>query len=955
MDEKKSEKIEPILKDCYQVVIVGAGIGGLACAAILAEAGFDVAVIEKSSRPGGRYSSFKSGLFTIDTAASFIQGLGEKGPRVVKLLFDYLQTPLEVIPLECAYRMYFGDVEVDFHLDHHAFTSEVASVFPQQAGNIHSLLRKLEQVYKVVVSFPEFPYKDKSSLGMIWKSAIHPLSAAHFRRATQSAVESLLDSHLGESSARNFFAADIAYTTGCPDSHLPVSHAAFSIIGRLVGGAHYPLGSSQHLANQLEKKVHKSGGAVAYHTPVKAIVTEDGHSKGVELFNGRTIRSNAVIYDGSLPELFGKLISPEALSEKTRAWVKSLKPTLSATSLYFGIPKSSLPEDIHPNTVLVEDPEKRPWKFTSMSIPTILDPGLAPDEYHSVFVHAVTENLPQTPWSSMSPEELAEVEESERARIFSSLNHFFPKIEKDAIGVGILPPSPLGGCLEVECDSMGAQTIGSFPTSSDEIKNLFLAGDSAHPGKGVAQEIASGIKCASAASKLLRGKGIHIHSRENYVIETVPVRPQVSSNQVVDMLSAVAEAENCLECEDAPCILGCPAHIDIPTFIRQLKSANGVGAALTIREAVCLGESNALVCPSKKLCEAHCRRKEMDRAIRIRDLEAVACLQQSPVGILKRRKVRKEAPPTSGKPKVAVIGAGPAGISCAHFLARMSYPVEVFESSDMAGGLPRGMMPSWLLDEQVLLRETEEALGGIPVHYNTSFGKDITFDSLEESGFEAVFLATGLVGQVMANTKGADIPGVIDALSFLAAAKREVKRELSPKTCVVGDGNIALDTARVAMELGAESVYVLSKKKRLNADPARVEKAKEMGISILAGREIEEIVGQGRVESVILLTKTRGAPTGEPNREQLETGTLIFADGRGLGKSLQNYIACHMELNRDGSIKVREETLETSRPGVFAGGDVRGKQNLLVRACADGRKGALSIDKYLKSRYPSAP
>ncbi|MDD5448916.1 MAG: FAD-dependent oxidoreductase, partial [Actinomycetota bacterium] len=263
MDEKKPGKIEPILKDYYQVVVVGAGIGGLAAAAILADAGFDVAVVERSSRPGGRYSSFKSGLFTIDTAANFIQGLGEKGPHVVKLLFDYLQTPLEVLPLECAYRMYVGDAEVDFHLDRHAFTSEVSSVFPQQAGNIHSLLKKLEHVYNVLVSFPEFPYEDKSSLGMILKSTIHPVNAIHFRKATQSAVESLLDSHLGKSPARNFFAADLAYATGCPDSHLPISHAAFSIIGRLAGGAHYPLGSTQHLVNQLEKKVHKSGGSVA--------------------------------------------------------------------------------------------------------------------------------------------------------------------------------------------------------------------------------------------------------------------------------------------------------------------------------------------------------------------------------------------------------------------------------------------------------------------------------------------------------------------------------------------------------------------------------------------------------------------------------------------------------------------------------------------------------------------
>ncbi|MDD5448134.1 MAG: FAD-dependent oxidoreductase, partial [Actinomycetota bacterium] len=727
------------------------------------------------------------------------------------------------------------------------------------------------------------------------------------------------------------------------------SHAAFSIIGRLAGGAHYPLGSTQHLVNQLEKKVHKSGGSVAYHTPVKAIVVEDGHSKGVELFNGRTIRSNAIIYDGSLPELFGKLISPEALSEKTRAWVKSLKPTLSATSLYFGIPKSSLPDDIHTNTVLVEDPEKHPWKFISMSIPTILDPSLATDGYHSVFVQAVMENLSQVPWSSMNPEELAEAEESERERIFSSLNRFFPEIEKDAVDIGILPPSSLGGCLGAQHDSTGAQTVGNFPLSSDEIKNLFLAGDSAHPGSGVAQEVASGIKCANATSRLLQGKTIHMHPRGNYVIETVPVRPQVSSSQIIDMLSAVAEAERCIECEDAPCTLGCPAHVDIPTFIRQLKSANGVGAALTIKEAVCLGGSNALVCPSGKLCEARCKRKEIDRAIRIRDLEAVACLQQPPADISERKKLHKVVTPTIEKQKVAVVGAGPAGISCAHFLAKMSYRVEVFESRDRAGGLPRGMMPSWLLDEQVLIREAEEALSDIPVHYNTTFGKDITFDSLLEHGFEAIFLAIGLPVGAMGNTKEVDIPGVIDALSFLAAAKGKVKRELSPKTCVVGDGNIALDTARVARELGAKSVYLLSRKKRLGADPARIEKAKKMGINILVGKEIEEIVGQGRVEGVVLHTKTRGKPNGEPNRERLEAGTIIFADGRGLDKSLQDYISCHLELNRDGSIKVQEETLETSRPGVFAGGDVRGKQNLFVRACADGRKGAFSIDKYLQS------
>ena len=953
-----SASFKPILKEKYEVVIIGSGLGALCAAVSLARAGAEVLVLEQGIRPGGCFSSFKKDDFTYDCVATLVNGFGNVGFNVLRTVFDSLGQQIEVIPQEVAYTLYLGEHRLDVKRDQHAFTSDLGAIFPQQAGSILSLMREMELLYHSVLDFsgPPRPKTDESPLQRMSLFIRHPASVLRMSRYARLSAARVISKHLDDPEARSFFEADLFYNTGYSAGDLSAPHASLALLDRHIGGTHYVIGSLQQIPDRLEKVLTDHGSTAAYRIPVERVLVEAGRAVGVCLEGGLVVLADAVIAGVSVRQLYERLLDPEVVLEDTRKWISSLESAPGVLTLYAGVREEAVPEDLNPITVLVEDPRREPHRYVSVSVPSLRDPNLAPPGHHSMTIHAVTDpaKWPSPSDPAYQTDEYEFLKREEATRIISRLESLLPGLSEAVVDLQVATPTTMERFTLREKGALAGPRLkdmlsqGSSPGICTGIRGLYLVGDSTCFGRGASLVAASGVFASLAVMRLLGIGAPQFTTRvESSVLETVPVRPEISGGSVIDTISAVQEAHRCQFCLDAPCMKSCPASVDIPNFIRRIQSANFSGAARLIREANPLGEVCGNVCPVDILCESACVRASMDSPVRIGELEAFACSYAA----------GEEGwpPPYRGRrrERVAVVGSGPAGISCAYFLSRLGYNVEIFEEDIQAGGLPARSMPDFRLNIQSLMRDMEGALmSGVEFRGNTSFGDDINFDSLAREGFKAVFLGTGLQSMRFPRVKGSDLPGIIDVLSFLSAARRKVKRELTKKVAVLGNSNIAVDAALSALKMGAEKVCLITSysESEMAATPGRIRSAVEAGVELLTERRLLSIEGKGRVEGVRTLPVIGGSAAEAGEGHYLEVGTVILSGLQEPKASLADYLAGHLRIREDSTVEVDESTMMTTRQGVFAGGDLVNGGDLVVTACADGRRAALSIDRYLGGR-----
>ncbi|MBN2168915.1 MAG: FAD-dependent oxidoreductase [Actinobacteria bacterium] len=955
--------LEPILKEKYEVVVVGSGIGGLCTAAILAREGLDVLVIEKSHQPGGMCTSFKIDDFTFDLAVSTLSGLGEIGFHTLRTLFDFLRQQVDVMPCVSPHRIHFGDITTDLHQDTDALTSELGALFPSQAGSIISLMRELEHIYLATLecSGPPLP-REEESFSQRWQTFNkHPVSKLRCSQYKRISAKKILLKYLSDPVAIAFFDADLFYNTGYHLEELSSIQAALSIMDRQIGGAHYPIGSSQQIPDRLERSIIKHGGQVVFKTAVEEITIESGKATGVILSGGRKVKADAVVSDNSLVDLYCKLVKKENLKPATVAWSETLEPTRGVVTLYLGVTEDVVPAGTKPNTIVINEPKRDPGGFISVNIPSMYDHNLAPAGHHSLTIIAAANqmvwNSSSTP--SYSSAQYEKLKEEESRIILERLKSSFPSLEEGIVEKHITSPLTIEHRLNRKNGALAGPRANNvllpseLPGNTTEIRGLFHVGDSTLFGRGVSNVAASSFNCSQCAMKYLGRNVPDIHdATESFIVETVPVKPEIFAEDVIDTVSAVLESNRCLRCTDSPCTVGCPAEVDITTFVRRLSSSDFIGAAKTIREAIPLGGICGRLCPGEVLCEATCRRREIDSPVKISQLGALACATVlEPEG-------KSSVSTTDKGRKVAVIGCGPAGLTCAYFLKLMGYDVQAFEASAQLGGLPSKAMATFRLDHKLLYKEIEEILSlGIPVRENSVFGEDFNFETLWRDGFEAVFIASGLQVIPKIELQGSNLPGVIDALSFLSAARRRVKRELSQKVAVLGNNNLTVDTALLASELGARDIYIITETDldQLSASPGRLAEARSKGIKILTGRKIVRISGEGRVEK---LETSVICPEGDRENQpdiygSLEVETVVVALPRKADHAMKQYLSGHLKMKADGTVLVNRNTMMTSREGVFAGGDLVSGEGLVVMACADGRRAAASIDEFLSTQQVS--
>ena len=435
---------------------------------------------------------------------------------------------------------------------------------------------------------------------------------------------------------------------------------------------------------------------------------------------------------------------------------------------------------------------------------------------------------------------------------------------------------------------------------------------------------------------------------------------------------AKEEAARCLNCRNRPCVQGCPVNIDIPDFIQEIRRENYEEAYRIITRSSSLPAVCGRVCPQETQCESMC-------TLRVR-------AKMDPVGIGRLERFvadwhnahaegKAEVPVPNGH-KVAIVGAGPSGLTCAGDLAKKGYQVSVFEALHTAGGVLVYGIPEFRLPKAIVAREVETLKElGVDIQTNVIIGKTLTVDELFDMGYEAVFIGSGAGLPNFMNIPGEALKGVYSANEFLTRANLMKAYRDKPDTpimkggrvAVVGGGNVAMDAARTALRLGADKVYIIYRRsmEELPARREEVEHAEEEGIDFRLLNNPVEILGynnpdnprdpkNGFVTGIRCVRMELGEPDQSGRRRpveipgseyELDVDAVIMAIGTSPNPLIKSTTE-GLEVNRRGGIVVNEDGL-TSREGVYAGGDAVTGAATVISAMGAGKTAAAAIDRAL--------
>ncbi|HMS34120.1 MAG TPA: FAD-dependent oxidoreductase [Ignavibacteria bacterium] len=422
------------------------------------------------------------------------------------------------------------------------------------------------------------------------------------------------------------------------------------------------------------------------------------------------------------------------------------------------------------------------------------------------------------------------------------------------------------------------------------------------------------------------------------------IKPQMNETQ------AYYESSRCLFCYDAPCVTACPTHIDIPLFIRQINSGNITGAAKTIFESNYFGNTCGKVCPTNVLCEGACVYNLQDvKVIEIGRLQTFASSKAI------SEKIKLFSPGVPNGKKVAVIGAGPAGISCACELRSKGYEVEIFEAKEKPSGLSLyGVAPYKITNEEAL-KEIDylQEQFDFKINYNIPVTSEEQFNDLEKK-FDAIFLGIGLGETSSIKIKGEELENCIGAVEFISELRiNQHNTKIGKKVIVLGGGNTAMDAASESARLGAEKV-ILSFRRSVNnlrAYDFEYDLAKSAGVEGMFNVSPVEITGNGKVEGVkFIRTKVVNSKMENiPGSEFIENCDMVI---KATGQTKQVNILKNIKgliTDEQGRVIADKISFQSGNPKYFAAGDVYNGGVEVVNAVAEAKLAAVGIDKWLNS------
>ncbi len=438
--------------------------------------------------------------------------------------------------------------------------------------------------------------------------------------------------------------------------------------------------------------------------------------------------------------------------------------------------------------------------------------------------------------------------------------------------------------------------------------------------------------------------------------------------------TAINEALRCLNCKHMPCVSGCPVNIHIPEFIAKVKEGDFEAAYNIISKSSSLPAVCGRVCPQETQCESKCVRGIKGEPVGIGRLERFVADWHN------EHSTELPTPAAPNGHKVAVVGSGPAGLTCASDLAKKGYEVTVFEALHTAGGVLVYGIPEFRLPKKIVQKEVDtlKALG-VDIKTNMVIGKTLTVDELFDMGYEAVFIGTGAGLPNFMNIPGESLKGVYSANEFLTRSnlmKAYKENPITPimkggKVAVVGGGNVAMDAARTALRLGAEKVYIVYRRsmEELPARREEVEHAEEEGIEFKLLNNPIEILGynnpddrtdpkNGFVTGIKCIKMELGEPDERGRRRPepvegsefvLDVDTVIMSIGTSPNPLIKSTTA-GLDVNNRGGIIVEEGTGATTKTAVFAGGDAVTGAATVISSMGAGKVAAKAIDEFIKTQ-----
>jgi len=428
--------------------------------------------------------------------------------------------------------------------------------------------------------------------------------------------------------------------------------------------------------------------------------------------------------------------------------------------------------------------------------------------------------------------------------------------------------------------------------------------------------------------------------------------------------TAIEEAKRCLQCKNKPCTKGCPVEIDIPEFIKYVAEGNFDKAAEIIKSKNSLPAVSGRVCPYENQCEGECTLLKIGEPVGIGRLERFIADYER-----KKGKITIIKSKSTGK-KVAIVGSGPAGLTCAGDLAKMGHGVTIFEALHSPGGVLMYGIPEFRLPKQIVHSEIDYIKRlGVEIQFDVVVGKTVNVEEILEE-YDAVFIGTGAGLPRWLNIPGENLDGVYSANEFLTRVNM-MKAYDFPNYCTpcsvggiaatFGAGNVAMDCARTSLRMGAEKSYIIYRRsdKEMPARAEEIEHAKEEGIIFKLLTNPVKFIGDehGRLKAVRCIKMRLGEPDGSGRRRpiavegsdfEIKVDTALIAIGQSPNPLIPQSFP-KLEIEKWGTIKTDEDG-RTSVPGVFAGGDIATGAATVILAMGAGKKAARAIDKYVKSK-----
>ena len=736
-----------VLKDRYDVIVVGAGLGGMTAASLLAKRGLSVLMIEQQNKPGGACTSFKREDHVFDAGAAMLYGFGEKGFRPFRFLINELEEDIEVVAHATLARMTFEGHEIVFWPDIERYLEELFTLFPEEKDGLRAFYADLYKMYVNIVIKNEViaPPSEFSPRQGLRRLISDPLSILRMQKLLSTSTKDLLKKYFHTPEIFNFFdklCSAYSYTTA---DETPAVMAATMFIDNHVGGVYFPAGGAQMLPNTIEKALERDGGHVLYRQLVDEILIDEGEAYGVRLQDGVEIRAERVIANATVWNIYGKLVRSEHIAPERLKWAQALVPTFPSMTLYMVVDREAVPQGTYPWEIFIENRKVIDSSDLTLYINSLVDASLCPPEH--LVVMAIAPNLCAWPHAGDPGYHSAEYEaqkQREAGRMLDQIEQHIPGFRQHIRTLIIGTPTTIerfllknGGAVGGPKNQIGQEMLKRLHARS-EWKNLYFCGDSTVMATGAPATTVSGIGAANVILRELHLREYDTHKFARQFVHYVDQpyrRPAYCPADAITVQNAYLAAAHCQNCQEPACMGGCPAGIDIPGFLRRMEARNYAGAARLIREKNPFGEVCGITCAAEQLCQKNCTRREFTgKPVRIAELQRWVCAEAGEDGWIKTDR-------SSGGLKVAIIGGGPSALSCAYYLTLTGCEVHVFAQEDQPGGKLREKSSSASLLNAAMQHDMQGVMSsGIRFHGGRSSGEKSDFNDILNN-FAAVYLA----------------------------------------------------------------------------------------------------------------------------------------------------------------------------------------------------------------------